>query len=90
MSESIEIRRKRLSFRSWHRGTREMDLLLGAFADAHLEGLSEHQLARLEALLELADPDLFAWIQGREAVPSAYDNDVMKLMQNFKFRPRSV
>ena len=90
MSESIEIRRKRLSFRSWHRGTREMDLLLGAFADAHLEDLSEHQLARLEALLELADPDLFAWIQGREAVPSAYDNDVMKLMQNFKFRPRSV
>ncbi len=90
MSESIEFRRKRLSFRSWHRGTREMDLLLGAFADAHLEGLSEHQLARLEALLELADPDLFAWIQGREAVPSAYDNDVMKLMQNFKFRPRSV
>ncbi len=87
MSESIEIRRKRLSFRSWHRGTREMDLLLGAFADAHLDGLSEGQLARYEALLELADPDLFAWIQGREAVPSAYDNDVIKLLQNFKFRP---
>ena len=87
MTESIEIRRKRLSFRSWHRGTREMDLFLGAFADAHLDGLSEDQLARYEALLELADPDLFAWIQGREAVPSAYDTDVMKLLQNFKFRP---
>lgn len=87
MSESTEIRRKRLSFRSWHRGTREMDLLLGAFADAHLDALSEDQLARFEALIELADPDLFAWIQGREAVPSAYDTDVMKLLQNFKFRP---
>ncbi len=87
MSESTEIRRKRLSFRSWHRGTREMDLLLGAFADAHLDALSEDQLARFEALLELADPDLFAWIQGREAVPAAYDTDVMKLLQNFKFRP---
>jgi len=86
MSESSEIRRKRLRFRSWHRGTREMDLLLGAFADAHLEGLSDDQLGRYEALLELSDPDLFAWIRGREAVPPAYDNDVFKLLQDFKFR----
>ena len=86
MAESIEVRRKRLRFRSWHRGTREMDLLLGSFADARLATFSEAQLARFEVLLELSDPDLFAWIVGREAVPPAYDNDVMNLIRNFKFR----
>ncbi len=86
MSESNEIRRKRLRFRSWHRGTREMDLLLGAFADAYLDGLTDDQLAHYDALLELSDPDLFAWIRRREAVPSAYDNDVFKLLQDFKYR----
>ena len=86
MAESIEDRRKRLRFRSWHRGTREMDLLLGSFADARLATFSADQLARFEVLLELSDPDLFAWIVGREAVPQAYDNDVMNLIRNFKFR----
>ncbi len=86
MAESIEIRRKRLRFRSWHRGTREMDLLLGAFADAALGRFSETQLARYEALIEHSDRDLFAWLTGMEAVPAAYDNDVMKLIRNFKFK----
>lgn len=89
MSESIETRRKRLRFRSWHRGTREMDLLLGPFADASLETLSEAQLDHYEALLELSDPDLFAWITGSQAVPEAHDTAVMKLLKNFKFHTRT-
>lgn len=82
--ETVEVRRKRLKFRSWHRGTREMDLLLGAFADRHLRDFTAQQLARYDALLELSDPDLFAWITGKEAVPARYDTDVMKLLKHFK------
>ena len=80
-------RRKRLRYRSWRRGTREMDLLLGGFADRHLASLSPGQLDRLEALLEIGDPELYGWLRGFGPVPEAYDNDVLALMRNFKFSP---
>ena len=83
----LDIRRKRLKFRAWHRGTREADLLIGSFADARLDGFSEEQLDRFEALLEVADPDLYNWITGREAAPAAYDSDVLELMMAFRFVP---
>src|SRR6516162_7294667 len=75
VTSSPDIRRKRLSFRSWHRGTRESDLILGRFADAHL--------ARYEALLECSDADLFDWITGRAALPPEHDHDVTRLLISF-------
>jgi len=75
-----DIRRKRLAFRSWHRGTRESDLILGRFADAHLAGFNDGQLDRYEALLECADADLFDWITGRAALPPEHDHDVIRLL----------
>lgn len=59
-SQGLDHRRKRLLFRCWHRGTRELDLLIGRFADAHLPALSEDELAELEVLLEVPDPELYA------------------------------
>ena len=73
--------RDRLRFRSWHRGTREMDLLLGRFADAHLPSFSPEQLSEYAAILELSDPDLYNWIAGKEPVPAELDNDVMRLIR---------
>lgn len=87
MAEDLERRRKRLRFRAWHRGTREMDMLLGGFADRHLDALDAAELARFEALLELGDPDLYAWVSGRERPPAAYDSDVLRLLCNFKIDP---
>lgn len=84
----IEDRRKRLRFRSWHRGMREMDLLIGSFADAHVPGFDAGQLDRYEALLELSDPDIYNWMSGREAVPAEHDTDVMRLLTAFKYTPR--
>jgi antitoxin CptB len=78
-----DIRRKRLSFRSWHRGTRESDLILGGFADAHLAGFDDGQLDRFEALLECADADLFDWVTGRAPPPPEHDNDVTRLLLSF-------
>jgi antitoxin CptB len=76
-------RRKRLQFRSWHRGTREMDLLLGGFADANLHVFTPDQLDRYEALLPQSDPDLYNWITGAEPIPAEHDHDVMRLLSVF-------
>lgn len=69
VGQSLDVRRRRACFRAWHRGTREMDLLLGRFADAYIARLSARDLAGFEALLSLPDPDLFAWITGQEPAP---------------------
>ncbi len=84
MSVTSDPRLKQLRYRSWHRGTREMDLLLGGFAERHLAGLSDAELGQYEALLAAPDPDLFNWIVGETPVPPAFDNAVMKLILDFK------
>lgn len=82
--DESEAKRKRLRHRSRNRGTKETDLLLGRFADRHLEGFDDRQLARYEALLGESDPDVLAWISGRGTPPPEHDNDVMKLLLEFK------
>ena len=71
MDETAEARLKRMRMRSWRRGTKEMDLVLGPFADARLAGLSEDDLAVYDALLAENDQDLMAWILGQTAPPPA-------------------
>jgi antitoxin CptB len=88
MGEAPDIRRKRLLFRSWHRGTKETDLLLGSFAEQHLAGMSEAQLDRYEALLEQEDAELFDWITGRVPPPPGRDSDVLRLLMGFRYRAR--
>ena len=83
----MAIRRKRAYFNAWHRGTREMDLLIGGFADAHLDSLTEPQLGRYEALLQLPDTDLYNWITGRQTPPPEIDSDVLQLLCKFRIDP---
>jgi antitoxin CptB len=87
VTPSAEIRRKRLLYRSWHRGTREGDLILGRFAAAHLAAFDDSQLDRYEALLDCADVDLFDWVGGRAVPPAAYDHDVLRLLLAFTNSP---
>ena len=70
---ALDERRRRLRYRLWHRGTREMDLIMGRFADATIGELTETDLGDLERLAELPDPQLYAWVSGAEAVPPAFD-----------------
>ncbi len=87
--ESLETLRKRLLYRSWRRGTREMDLLLGGFAGRNLATFSRRQLELYDALLEYSDADLYGWMTGREAPPAALDHDVMKLLHRFRYKATS-
>jgi antitoxin CptB len=68
-SKGLDDRRKRLLFRCWHRGTREMDLILGRFADAEIGTLTDTELGELERLLEMPDPDLYAAVTGDGSLP---------------------
>ncbi|HEX4570977.1 MAG TPA: succinate dehydrogenase assembly factor 2 [Dongiaceae bacterium] len=73
--------RKRLRFRSWHRGTREMDLILGRFADRHLAALDHGQLESYALLLEESDPDIYEWLTGLGHCPAAIDRDLWRLLR---------
>jgi len=71
--EDIAIRRKRLRYRAWHRGTKEMDLILGPFADANVENYGQAELDRLEALMNEEDPPLLKWVMRQEEPPEHVD-----------------
>ena len=78
-------RLKKLKFRAWHRGFVEADLILGPFADGHLEQMGPQQLDDFEVLLDQPDHDLYDWITGREPTPEAFDTEVMDLIRTFRF-----
>jgi len=81
-SEGLDARRRRLLFRCWHRGTREMDLVLGRFADTQLATLNEHDLAELERWLDVPDQQIFAWVNGMEQVPEIYDTTLFRRLRD--------
>ncbi|MCW1919653.1 succinate dehydrogenase assembly factor 2 [Rhodobacter sp. KR11] len=68
----MQERLKRMKMRSWRRGTKEMDLVLGPYADAHLEGMSAQELDGFEAILAEQDQDLMAWILGHKVAPDVH------------------
>ena len=88
-SDGLDPRRRRALFRAWRRGTREMDLLLGRFADAYIADLGDADLAQFEALMEVPDRDLFAWVTGREVVPANYATPLHAAIVRFHAGPKS-
>ncbi|RIY01608.1 succinate dehydrogenase assembly factor 2 family protein [Aureimonas flava] len=77
-SSDLDPRRRKALFRSWHRGTREMDLVLGRFADAEIGRLDDEELTLFEHLMEAPDRDLFSWLTGSAATPANYDTTVFR------------
>ena len=86
-SDGLDPQRRRALFRAWHRGTREMDLLLGRFADAHIGDLDDDELSCFEALMEVPDRDLFAWVAGREPVAANYLTPLYQALVAFHAAP---
>ena len=89
-SADLDVRRRRLLFRSWHRGLREMDLLMGRFADAEIGTMSEDDLAAFEGLIEVPDADLFHWLTGEMATPSSYDSPLLRRLKAFHAHDAAV
>ncbi|MDR3506478.1 MAG: succinate dehydrogenase assembly factor 2 [Caulobacteraceae bacterium] len=76
-------RLKKISFRAWHRGFREADLILGPFVDAHLAELSPGELDAFEVLIDQPDHDLYGWIIGRDAPPAELEGPVLEKLRAF-------
>lgn len=76
-------RLKKLSYLSWHRGTRENDLLLGRFADAYLESMTAEELIQYERLLAHADPEIYSWIAQKKPVPFSELTSLINKIRNF-------
>lgn len=79
--ESLEARLKRLKMRSWRRGIKEMDMILGPHADSHLEGMSIDELAQYDALLEENDQDLYRWFSGQDPAPERFSALVEEILE---------
>lgn len=77
-SEGLEPRRAKLLFRSWHRGLREMDLILGTFADAQIDALTDAELDQYEQLLEIADTDFLPLVTGERPLPANLDSPLLQ------------
>jgi len=85
-SEGLDTRRRRLLFRAWRRGVREMDLIVGRFADVYIDKFDGAALDDFEALIEAPNADLYAWVVGDAAAPARYDTAVLRQLIGFHAR----
>lgn len=85
MSSTLDERRRKLRFRAWRRGFREMDLIIGAFADEKLSHFNEAELDEFERLMATPDWEVYAWIVGQKVVPPNYKGPVLDAL--IAFRP---
>ena len=81
--ESREARLKRMKIRSWRRGTKEMDLILGQFCDRHLADMPPQDLDRLEHLMTERDHDLLAWINADPLPEGVPDPEMITRLRDF-------
>lgn len=70
--------RKKLLYRSLHRGCKETDLLLGKFAEKHIPNMSDGELKEWNTILDQTDSDIVSWVMGRMDVPEHLQSEVMK------------
>jgi antitoxin CptB len=81
--DGLDVRKRRLLFRAWHRGMREMDLIMGQFADHAIAGLGDSDLVEFERLIDVPDRDLLAWVTGEVAVPAPFDTALFRRLRQF-------
>jgi antitoxin CptB len=89
-SDGLDPRRRKLLFRSWHRGIREMDLVLGRFADAQIAKLSDADLDEYEAWLEVPDQQIFSWVNGTQTAPAEIDTLLFRRLCDFHHKGEAL
>lgn len=85
----MQERKRKLKFRAWRRGFREMDLLMGQFADERIADMSDKELDEFERLLATPDWEVFAWIIGNKPVPPNYAGPVLDQLLGFRYDARA-
>jgi antitoxin CptB len=90
MDTAAENRRKKLKFQAWHRGFKEIDLILGPFADERLGTMSDDELDAFEELLNVPDHDLYDWICQRSSPPDRFRTKVYEQIFDFSRRAGRV
>lgn len=83
-SDGLDPRRRKLLFRSWHRGLREIDLIFGSFADAQIHCLTETELDQYERLLDVPDPEILPWVTGGERLPEMPERPILEKIIAFR------
>ena len=81
-SADLDPRRRKILFRAWHRGLREMDLIMGGYADAYLVTLTDGELDAFEVLIEQADRDLLHWILDETDIPPEFDTALLRTIRH--------
>ena len=82
-SEGLDERRRKLLFRAWRRGVREMDLIVGRFADVYIDKFDGPSLDQFERLIEVPNAELYAWVTGDETAPAEQDSAVLRQLIAF-------
>ena len=89
-SADLDPRRRKILFRAWHRGMREMDLIMGRFADDAIAGFSDAELDEFERLIEVLDRDLLSWMTGGAPVPEKYDTELFRKLKAFHTHDKPI
>jgi antitoxin CptB len=79
----LDAKRRRLLFRAWHRGIKEMDIVMGRFADAHIATFTDTDMAALEALMTVPDQQMLAWVLGAETPDPEFDTPMFHRLRDF-------
>ena len=89
-SADLDPRRRKILFRAWHRGMREMDLIMGRFADDAMAGFRDAALDEFERLIEVLDRDLLSWVTGEAPVPENYDTELFRKLKAFHTHDKPI
>ena len=82
--------RKKLFFRSCHRGIKEMDIILGSFAEEYIPKMTEEELLKLQEILDIPDQELLSWCMNKEKVPQKYESNILNLIINYKLKKQET
>ncbi|MCF6327758.1 MAG: succinate dehydrogenase assembly factor 2 [Devosiaceae bacterium] len=77
---------KRALYRAWHRGTKELDLILGGFCEAHIHEFNDAELARFEQLMENEETTLQDWLMGQVKIPANQQGAMLNRIRSFHLK----
>jgi antitoxin CptB len=85
LDPTLDLRRRRIAYRAWHRGTKEADMMIGGFAKRYADGWGPAELDWFEDLLAEQDVDIMDWALGRQPAPARYEGPLLEAMRRLDY-----